>query len=202
MSARHFAGNIQPGASAATFRTLTKRKRPKQRDQEKIEKRRKWPWFGDPRRENHGLSLKAAAKKLSGVNRALPLGGLRCFPSVLSGARTMAAAGSGEDPQGQSRRGAHASSARLSRAGLFIPPRETADDSPPHPCPVFPEEKPQLWRRQRPVMRGARPPFHGAITARRGVNCRSLSCHENSVQDRSVAPAILNCVESWDSHRA
>ena len=37
------------------------------------EQRRKWPWFGDPRRENHGLSRKAAAKRLFGVNRALPL---------------------------------------------------------------------------------------------------------------------------------
>jgi hypothetical protein len=53
----------------------------------------------------------------------------------------------------------------------------------------FQEEKPQLRRRQRPVMRGARPRFHGAITARSGVNSRSLSCQENSAQDRSVAPA-------------
>jgi hypothetical protein len=37
------------------------------------EQRRKWPWFEDPRRENHGLSRKAAAKRLFGVNRALPL---------------------------------------------------------------------------------------------------------------------------------
>jgi hypothetical protein len=37
------------------------------------EQRRKWPWFGDPRWENHGLSRKAAAKRLFGVNRALPL---------------------------------------------------------------------------------------------------------------------------------
>jgi len=53
----------------------------------------------------------------------------------------------------------------------------------------FQEEKPQLRRRQRPVMRGARPPFHGAITARSGVNSRCLSCQENSAQDRSIAPA-------------
>jgi hypothetical protein len=37
------------------------------------EQRRKWPWFRDPRRENHGLSRKAAAKRLFPVNRALPL---------------------------------------------------------------------------------------------------------------------------------
>ena len=53
----------------------------------------------------------------------------------------------------------------------------------------FQEEQPQLRRRQRPVMRGARPPFHGAITARSGVNSRCLSCQENSAQDRSIAPA-------------
>ena len=37
------------------------------------EQRRKWPWFEDPRRKNHGLSRNAAAKRLFGVNRALPL---------------------------------------------------------------------------------------------------------------------------------
>jgi hypothetical protein len=116
-------------------------------------------------------------------------GGLRCSPLVLSGARTMAAAGSGEDPQGQSPRSAHARSTRLSRAGLFIPPREPPTVRRHILVRSFQEEKPQLRRRQRPVMRGARPPFHGTITARSGVNSRSLSCQENSAQDRSVAPA-------------
>jgi len=39
------------------------------------------------------------------------------------------------------------------------------------------------------MMRGARPPFHGAITARSGVNSSCLSCQEKSAQDRSIAPA-------------
>ena len=101
----------------------------------------------------------------------------------------MAAADSGEDPQDQSRRGVHACSARLSRARLFIPPRVPPRVRRHILVRSFQEEQSQLRRRQRPVMRGARLPFHGAITARSGVNSRCLSCQENSAQDRSIAPA-------------
>ena len=83
----------------------------------------------------------------------------------------------------------NARSARLSRARLFIPPREPPRVRRHILVRSFQEEQPQLRRRQRPVMRGARPPFHGAITARSGVNSRCLSCQENSAQDRSIAPA-------------
>jgi hypothetical protein len=101
----------------------------------------------------------------------------------------MAAADSGEDPQGQSGRGVYACSARLSRARLFIPPRVPPRVRRHILVRSFQEEQPQLRRRQRPVMGGARPPFHGAIIARSGVNSRRLSCQENSAQDRSMAPA-------------
>jgi len=60
-----------------------------------------------------------------------------------------------EDPQGQSPRSAYARSARLSRAGLFIPPRKTRRRFAATSLSGSSGEKPQLRRRQRPVMRGS-----------------------------------------------
>jgi len=145
------------------------------------------PWFGDPRRENHGLSRKAAAKRLFGVNRALSLAAFsvprRSFWEHGPWQRQTA-----EKTRKANRGAAHTFSPAI-KGAAFHPATGAAEGSPPHPCPVVQEEQPQLRRRQRPAMRGARSPFHGAITARSGVNSRSLLCQENTAQDRSIAPA-------------
>ena len=49
----------------------------------------------------------------------------------------MAAADSGEDPQGQSRRGASTFRPAI-KGAAFHPATGAAEGSPPHPCPVFP----------------------------------------------------------------
>jgi len=151
-SARRYNRNI---------RHLTKRKRPKQRDQEMNEQRRKWPWFRDHRRRSWTLA-QGRAKRLFPVNRACPWRfsvSRRPFGSTDHGSGRQRRRSPGPIAARRTRM-----FARLSRARLFIPPG-AAEGSPPHPCPSFQEEQSQLRRRQRPVMRGARLPFHGAITA-------------------------------------
>jgi len=117
------------------------------------EQRRKWPWFEDPRRENHGLSRNAAAKRLFGVTRALPLAAFsvprRSFREHGPWQRQTA-----EKTRKANRGAAHPFRPAI-KGAAFHPATGVAEGSPPHPCPAFQEEQPQLRRRQRPVMRGA-----------------------------------------------
>ena len=100
------------------------------------EQRRKWPWFGDPRWENHGLSRKAAAKRLFGVNRALPLAAFsvprRSFREHGPWQRQTA-----EKTRKANRGAAHTFRPAI-KGAAFHPATGAAEGSPPHPCPVFP----------------------------------------------------------------
>ena len=100
------------------------------------EQRRKWPWFEDPRRENHGLSRNAAAKRLFGVNRALPLAAFsvprRSFREHGPWQRQTA-----EKTRKANRGAAHPFRPAI-KGAAFHPATGAAEGSPPHPRLVFP----------------------------------------------------------------
>ncbi len=100
------------------------------------EQRRKWPWFRDPRRENHGLSRKAAAKRLFVVNRALLLAAFsvprRSFWEHGSWQRQTA-----EKTRKANRGAAHPFRPAI-KGAAFHPATGAAEGSPPHPCLVVP----------------------------------------------------------------